>query len=524
MEYNSLQSDIRLVKTSKEDAIKIIKQFERKWIYVKLIVNKVDNYSLQDYVVNYNKFKIAYVNEDSYSRLLFVYGIEDEDRLIISIDEIVQTEKSNTEDEVLLVLKNEKIMTHICIKSFVPNKERLIHDLLNMNQNLIITEGKTDWKHLKAAFKKFNSDGLYNDLEFKFLEYDGSLADSNDRLKNKKIGGADTLNTICQYNALFYNEKLRIFVFDSDKENINKLYKTEQSYQYLGNNVYVVILPLPKFRQNTPAISIENYYTDDEIKIKDKNDKRLYLSNEFNFNKDDEKTGNKIYSLKAKEDMPNLIIDDEVYINYRGLEIANKDELKNLIKEGKLKKAYTLSKNEFADNILNEVVPFNSFSKNNFKLFFGVIEEIFKIKAQTALDEELGLIFKKEIQKDVEIECYKEHQDLHLNIRFSAEIIKELRNNGLKTNTIYTKDNKIIIAQAISIEKEIVLSEINISIDILNFILKKADNSNNRVYLNTFNRYNDYVCSFELFQGDNGYIAFNHLLKQLKQYSIHSSK
>lgn len=515
MEYNSLQSDMRMIKTSKGDAVRIIKQFVGKWVYVKLVEKKIEGYSLKDYVTNYNKFKIEHVYEDTCSKQLFLYGNEDEDRLIISTNEIIQTEKTNEENEVLLVLDNKKTMTNIYVKSFVPNKERLIHDLLNINQNFIITEGKTDWKHLKAAWRKFNSEGLYNnDLDFKFLEYDESLADSNDRV-TKRLSGADTLNTICQYNSLFYNEKLRIFVFDSDKENINKLYKNEQGYSYLGNNVYVVILPLPKSRQSTPAISIENYYTDDEIKTKDEDGKRLYLSSEFNFNKDKENIYEKIYSLKAREDMPNLVIDDEVYVNYKGLEISNKEELRKLIKERRLKKVYTLSKNKFADNILKDLVPYNSISKDNFKLFFDVIEEIFKIKGQTKLNEDLRLISTKKIQNGVEIKCYPEHQELHLNIIFEDEIIKELRDNKVRINSIYIKDDKIVITHGISIEKEINLCKISISTDIVNFIYEKADNSSNRAYLNIFNQSNDYICSFELFKGDNGDIAFNRLLAQL---------
>lgn len=513
MEYNRLQSDIRLIKTSKEDAIKIIKQFEGKWIYIKLVVNLIIGHSLHDYVANYNKFKIASVNEDSYSKLLFVYGNEDEDRIIVSTDEIIQTEKSNMEDELRLILKNEKTMTDIYIKSFVPNKERLIRDLFNINQNLIITEGKSDWKHLKAAFKKFNSEGLYNDLEFKFLEYEESLADSNDKLKNRNLSGADTLNTICQYNALFPNEKLRIFVFDSDVKEINKLYKTENGYHYLGNNVYAVTLPVPEFRKekNNSGISIENYYTDDEIKTKDKG-KRLYLSSEFNFDENGE-TG-KIYSLKASEN-PDLVIDDEVYKNYQNLKIPCKKELHKLIDEGKLEKVHTLSKNKFAENILNEIAPFDKISKDNFKLFFDVIKDIFKIHTQTKMSENLGFISKKEIQKDIEIECYHDHQDLHLNIGLPDEIIKELRNNAILASSIYVENNdKIIISIGTPAIKK-VQWRIDISLDLLDFIFRKAESANNRVYFNVANKENHYVCSYELFTGDNGHIAFNHLLKQL---------
>jgi 5S rRNA maturation endonuclease (ribonuclease M5) len=36
---------------------------------------------------------------------------------------------------------------------------------------LVITEGKTDWQHLKKALERFQSDGIYTNLNIEFEEY-----------------------------------------------------------------------------------------------------------------------------------------------------------------------------------------------------------------------------------------------------------------------------------------------------------------------------------------------------------------
>lgn len=506
MKYNDLPSDIRLVKTSKEDAVTILHRLEGKWVSIKLIVKKNTADSMDDYVVNYTKFKISQV--DSSSEFIFLYGIEDEDRVIIAADEIVQTEKSSRNDEVLIRLKNHTITTDIYLKSFVPNKERLLRDLINSNQNLIITEGKTDWKHLKAAFRKLRAQGLYSGLKFEFWEYQDSLTDYNTQLQDKKLSGASTLNIICQYTALFPNDKLRIFLFDSDREDINRQYRTDQGYCYLGNHVYAVILPLPEFRKNTPAISIENYYTDDEIKTKDRHNKRLYLGSEF-ISKE-ETPGGKLYSLKAREAMPNLVIDDEVYIDRHHLKIWDKNQLKSFIEQGRLEKVHTLSKNEFADNILHDVPGFNMISKDNFRLVFDVIETIFEVSKNTSTDRGLGLLERKNIQQGVEIEFYQTHQELHLYLGLPNDRIQALRNNSLLTGCAAAGNNKIkLFINGI----EMLLS---LSSDLFLFLVKKSENINHRIYLNLMNEKDNYVCSFEIFQGGMGCMQMERLIKQLE--------
>ena len=48
----------------------------------------------------------------------------------------------------------------------------------SLTKTLVITEGKTDWKHIKKALEYFQSRGEYTDLDIELYEYDMNLGDS----------------------------------------------------------------------------------------------------------------------------------------------------------------------------------------------------------------------------------------------------------------------------------------------------------------------------------------------------------
>ncbi|ODN37560.1 hypothetical protein [Pasteurella multocida] len=64
---------------------------------------------------------------------------------------------------------------------------------------LIITEGKTDWKHLKAALQKLNND--YSSLDVEFFEYE----------EEHKMGSSALHTMIESFKKLPNNRKI-IFV------------------------------------------------------------------------------------------------------------------------------------------------------------------------------------------------------------------------------------------------------------------------------------------------------------------------
>lgn len=226
---------------------------------------------------------------------------------------------------------------------------------------LVITEGSTDWKHLKAAFNNLKSNtqysSLFDNLDFDFLEYQPSDFDM----------GADTLASMCENFSRIKQERKLIFIADRDIDKINKKLSSENhEYKNWGNNVFSFILPLPDSRKDTPNICIEHLYTDEEIKTEivcdDGITRRLYMGNEFNkyaYTKDNKCCMNR--SVCG----PDKISIIEGSSKERVVDPSN-DKSPN----------YALSKSKFADYILNQQKPFDNFNFDNFLPIFKIIKQI----------------------------------------------------------------------------------------------------------------------------------------------------
>ena len=142
----------------------------------------------------------------------------------------------------------------------------------NASRLLVITEGSTDWKHLKAAFRKLRALGEYSEINVEFKEYDERLP-----------MGAGELLKMCKQMAKLSQDSVTIFIFDSDDPKITKEVSTEgEPYKNWGNNVFSMALLTPEHRRGLSGVCIEHYYQDEEITRKDIHGRRLYLSNEFN--------------------------------------------------------------------------------------------------------------------------------------------------------------------------------------------------------------------------------------------------
>ena len=208
----------------------------------------------------------------------------------------------------------------------------------------IITEGKTDWMHIKAAWTRLQAAGQFPNLSIELQEYDNNL----------QMGDGELLK-MCQQYAKTKQAKPYIFVFDRDNQSILKQVVTpEQDHKDWGNNVHSLALPVPPHRTANPEICIELYYTDDEIKQVGKHGRRLFLSDEF-----DNRTG---YHLtedlhctdRSKYSRQGVIIDHDVYRGRNPQNIA-------------------MTKNDFAQRILDgdAEVDISAFSA-----LFTLIEQI----------------------------------------------------------------------------------------------------------------------------------------------------
>lgn len=209
---------------------------------------------------------------------------------------------------------------------------------------IIITEGKTDWKHIKAAKEKLG----IQDLDIELLEYDYSLGDNS-------------LKTALYNFALIKNTRIIIGVFDRDKPDFWKELYSEK-YVSLNNNVYAFSIPSVNQEEYGNNISIEHYYKRSDLTRVDSLGRRIFLGDEFlesGFSKDG-KYHSRCKNLDSKV-KNNGVIDDRVY------------EIQCDLEE---KKSIALSKNDFADLILNKDCFADGIDFSNFDLIFSIIREI----------------------------------------------------------------------------------------------------------------------------------------------------
>ncbi|MDR6553966.1 AAA family ATPase [Paenibacillus qinlingensis] len=215
---------------------------------------------------------------------------------------------------------------------------------------LIITEGKTDWKHLSKAFSKLVESNHLEELNINFLEYGDEIKMGSDELKKMCI----------QYSKVPQNNKI-IFIFDRDEDQIIRdMCNIGKSYKNWGNNVYSLVIPVPAHRTDTPQVCIELYYHNYDLYKVDKNDRRLFLSNEFNplssrHNELDLNcTDSKIRGTKIS------IIDDKVFDNKHS--------------------NVALTKSDFSDCIYNDDTYFSEIDFEPFLEIYSLVKEIIQDK------------------------------------------------------------------------------------------------------------------------------------------------
>lgn len=220
-----------------------------------------------------------------------------------------------------------------------------------LTKPLVITEGKTDWKHLKKALEFYKANGEYTDLDFELLEYDRDFGDS-------KLDGA------LKHYSQFPNRFKIVGIFDCDEANGKRIHSSGGVQEY-GNDVYGMSIPIPDLRSyNTSGISIEFLYKDTDLKKLDSNGRRLFVSSEFNANG------------RLSADL--------------SIGVKNEKEIKEYLDPSKEKihdhhvidihgKSLALSKEDFAVNILDSTPPFDSMDFSDFKAVFDRLNGIINL-------------------------------------------------------------------------------------------------------------------------------------------------
>lgn len=212
-------------------------------------------------------------------------------------------------------------------------------------EGIIWTEGKTDWQHLKRAFRAL---GIGTRLDFKQID-DGF--------------GDDQLFKQCVALSRVAQQLPTIFIFDRDKDEIvRKVNDHTIGYKAWGNNIYSFAIPVPPHRSDQSAICIESYYTDDELRTPDEDGRRLFLSTEFNPTSGRHRTdsklsvGNKGKLSSQGKGVRVRIVDSEVY-----------DEQSRNV---------ALSKADFAKNVVAGNGDFGTFRFEAFQAIITIIDNI----------------------------------------------------------------------------------------------------------------------------------------------------
>lgn len=245
-----------------------------------------------------------------------------------------------------------------------------LRDAINAHtaKPLVITEGATDWKHMKAAFAKLSqypeNIKAYKDLQFDFLEYEPVQSAKEGALK---IQMSNTqLTSMCKHFASIPQPRKLIFIADADDTSTNKELGLDAGFKVWGNNVYSFTIPIPAHRNSTPQICIEHYYSDNDIKTSVEINgvrRRIYMGNEF--------------------DSVGLSVDGQLFCVDRNscgpdkIRIIDGTSDKRVFRiQGDRGTNLALPKMEFADRVLGNSPEYSNIDFSSFSLIFELIKQI----------------------------------------------------------------------------------------------------------------------------------------------------
>lgn len=137
---------------------------------------------------------------------------------------------------------------------------------------LVLTEGKTDAALIKLAIKKLKLEG-YDDWEIKPILV-GATA-NNEVLLKYLLGLRDNMHPAMPIIGMFDRDAKISVRIDGNDTDIR-----DKEFVKIADNIYAFAIPVPHGRSEIDQISIEHYFTDNEIKT-ELDGKRLFLGNEF---------------------------------------------------------------------------------------------------------------------------------------------------------------------------------------------------------------------------------------------------
>ena len=249
------------------------------------------------------------------------------------------TENEQYEEVYNMMIDENKRFAKLC--------EDLDKKIESLTKTLIITEGKTDIKHILKAKEKLG----ITDLDFDVIQ------------EEQQPDGDSNLDTLLKQAAHIENKNIIIGIFDRDvKKTVDNIEKDGQQIKRYGNNVYAFCIPLPESRRinGEKDISIEFLYSDIEIHTKLKNGCCLFFGDEFSVRTGRHKKDNGLILSNQSDRGKHKIVE-----NNGGQAVYNEQEENVLAK-----------KDDFANAISSDEIEISEESWNNFKPIFETIRLI----------------------------------------------------------------------------------------------------------------------------------------------------
>lgn len=240
------------------------------------------------------------------------------------------------------------------------NELAQLHEIVSsLEIPLILTEGKTDTSLLKLAIQKLGLD-RYARIDIRpILSKESS---NNDELLQYLKNLRDNEHPVHPIIGMFDRDtpiKIKIGTEDIDVR--------DKDYVELAPNVYAFAIPIPHGRTQSDQVSIEHYFTDDEIKT-ELDGKRLYLGYEF-------------YSTGVHKTNPELFYKS-------GAKVSNtikivEHESKNYVTKIDGSGDFSLSKAAFVNCLEKAEGAFSTISFEEFRKIFDILDRIIPEKEDT---------------------------------------------------------------------------------------------------------------------------------------------
>lgn len=223
-----------------------------------------------------------------------------------------------------------------------------LRDEMNeLTRPIVITEGKTDLKHILKAMEKLGIERRFDILEPEDQPEGCSSVDS-------------IINNISKTRIIGQSHKV-IAIFDRDVQKYVSQYP--DPYKQLDNNVFAFCIPCPESRkkEGRTNISIEYLYSDDEIHTLLPNNTRLFFGNEFK----NDSTRKCISNPSLRLNDRNGAGEDRIIENNGGQAVYDTQYVNHLAK-----------KIEFADAIQSDEITISQESWENFRPIIDIINLI----------------------------------------------------------------------------------------------------------------------------------------------------